>query len=525
METALEKFFPIDGNIANRSFHLRCFSHLRDDMKRALMRIGVEDCQEIPKEILGTEISGLRIEGLVDADTEEVFEDLFEERKKIWPSEFNTWLETKKGRLRNIPDMIKKSMLKPVRIAAGLGNPPNQWTNNTCEALHAVVKEEQNNESLDLCSFIHNVKEKVFDQQLSELTKAIYRMGEYRLAPEFQHHSVDPLQWGQMSVEQKAVIVKKVFSTEVPTDQDVSFGSTDLSVDLDNLRLDLQLPLTTLRKLWSSTDFILKNCSVSKLLSGNFCVTDYDNCFNIFFDKEHALVCPCLYFRHNVGLCPHVMAVAEKENMLMNILTQYSTKKNKFGKMVEINQPKRSGEKPHEKKKRRGANNVRKSPITAVIQLQRNVVGNIGQVDHFDPELDKEKECHFSEYWQNDELFYIIHLGDKEECKNAKACTSCGRAFAKRNPTLYENDVIISHRERYQRPVKDEKGNFLRKTITKPNQLGRKFYCPQKECILKRHPYFWKKLLKVHKGSCDKLEDTHFDILFKNLHFQEKYAR
>ena len=70
-----------------------------------------------------------------------------------------------------------------------------------------------------------------------------------------------------------------------------------------------------------------------------------------------------------------------------------------------------------------------------------------------------------------------------------------------------------------------EKGNFLRKTITKPNQLGRKFYCPQKECILKRHPYFWKKLLKVHKGSCDKLEDTHFDILFKNLHFQEKYAR
>ena len=46
---------------------------------------------------------------------------------------------------------------------------------------------------------------------------------------------------------------------------------------------------------------------------------------------------------------------------------------------------------------------------------------------------------------------------------------------AKSYPT---NAILIIHKERYERPVKDERGKFLRMKVS--NQLGKKFYCVKK---------------------------------------------
>ena len=40
--------------------------------------------------------------------------------------------------------------------------------------------------------------------------------------------------------------------------------------------------------------------------------------------------------------------------------------------------------------------------------------------------------------------------------------------------------------ERYERTVKDSSGKLLHMTIT--NNIGRKFYCINKNCLLCRHP-------------------------------------
>ena len=76
---------------------------------------------EITKEIFGCESKGKRIAGLIDAENEKEFDILWEEAKQKWPRRFVGWLNGTKGRMRTFPNMIKKSMLKPVRVAAGLG--------------------------------------------------------------------------------------------------------------------------------------------------------------------------------------------------------------------------------------------------------------------------------------------------------------------------------------------------------------------------------------------------------------------
>ena len=90
-------------------------------------------------------------------------------------------MKTTKFRLRSLKSTIEKCMLTEVRVAAGLGNPPNKWVNNRMESLNLVIKEQINNNAVDMVTFLEAVKEKVFDQQLEELVKGIYGIGEYRL--------------------------------------------------------------------------------------------------------------------------------------------------------------------------------------------------------------------------------------------------------------------------------------------------------------------------------------------------------
>ena len=160
IKKAFEKVFPVSDS--GLSIHLRCFSHLADDIKRYLTGKGVNDekIKEIVATILGREKDGVRIEGLVDADDEETFDTLLRERMEEGPEHFNDWLKMTKGRNRSIPETIKKCMLMPVRRSANLGNPPGKFTNNTTESLTLVIKEEQHHQSLNICTFPENIKKK-----------------------------------------------------------------------------------------------------------------------------------------------------------------------------------------------------------------------------------------------------------------------------------------------------------------------------------------------------------------------------
>ena len=50
-----------------------------------------------------------------------------------------------------------------------------------------------------------------------------------------------------------------------------------------------------------------------------------------------------------------------------------------------------------------------------------------------------------------------------------------------------------------------------------------KYYCVNKECLLPRHPYFWKGLVPIDDETVDKLTKEHYSYIFKKLHYKPKW--
>ena len=218
LEKAFEEVFPPGQNI-----HLRCFTHIQQDIKRKLkeLNVGEETQKRVIAQILGKEYQGKRYIGLVDTPVDE-FDSKLEILAKSWPTEFKDWFFSKKGRLRSMPDMIKKCMLKELRTAAGLGNPANKFTTQRSEAMNKVIKDELGHQTTDLITLHEIIEKRIVHQQRSELTKAIYGMGEYRLCSEFQHLSTTPKVWAEKTPQQKEAHVQLVLG---PPDKRAAKGN------------------------------------------------------------------------------------------------------------------------------------------------------------------------------------------------------------------------------------------------------------------------------------------------------------
>ena len=113
-----------------------------------------------------------------------------------------------------------------------------------------------------------------------------------------------------------------------------------------------------------------------------------------------------------------------------------------------------------------------------------------------DPELDEEKKQ------------YLANIGKY-----------CKLAFPRKNLKC-GYDLVVVHKERDERPNISESGKRVSQIVT--NQLGRIFYCVNKDCLLKRHPYFWKRTLFMRKDVSVKLSNKYFQHLkvFQQLHFK-----
>ena len=117
---------------------------------------------------------------------------------------------TAKGRVRPLKGTLKECMLRPLRIAAGLGNPPNKWDNQRTEAMNNVIREETDYQVSDQAAIHQILETRVVKQQESEYTKAIYNTGECRLSQPYRHFAVSPLDWSTETEHQKRLHILKV---------------------------------------------------------------------------------------------------------------------------------------------------------------------------------------------------------------------------------------------------------------------------------------------------------------------------
>ena len=89
-------------------------------------------------------------------------------------------------------------------------------------------------------------------------------------------------------------------------------------------------------------------------------------------------------------------------------------------------------------------------------------------------------------------------------------------AFARGGVVCILQDIAILHKERYCYPKKDSK----RRVTMEPtwNQEVSKYYSAKKDCILRRHSYFWKGMVEIDQDVIMNLKEGHLKLLREALH-------
>ncbi|XP_028410639.1 uncharacterized protein LOC114533331 [Dendronephthya gigantea] len=209
----------IDGLKRNFRFalFLRCFIHFKDNVKRQLSERGLpsEIKSKFLNEIFGKQEGDTKYAGLLDCDTEEEFDNKLIALQGEWESRekevygtlkttntFYEWFLKEKARDG------KESMLKSIRIEAGLGNPPRKYTNNDPESANFVIKHGLKFDAKKPHEFVQEMKN-IIQRQYRDEDRAVFGKGPYEIRPEFQHLTVDDKTWSRLNHEQLMAKVEK----------------------------------------------------------------------------------------------------------------------------------------------------------------------------------------------------------------------------------------------------------------------------------------------------------------------------
>ena len=145
-EKALGDAFKLQFSSAT---HLQCFIHVKDCIIRKLRDIGIVGGASKPflQDIFGSQEGTHLYSGLVDCNVAMEFDENLKKLKDKWNEAeckirsstspvFFDWFT------RYQSNIMKETMLRPLRQKAGLGNPPMPYTNNANESANAKIKEK-----------------------------------------------------------------------------------------------------------------------------------------------------------------------------------------------------------------------------------------------------------------------------------------------------------------------------------------------------------------------------------------------
>ena len=146
----------------------------------------------------------------------------------------------------------------------------------------------------------------MIQQQEQEYVKAIYGMGDYWLAPEFQAYSVTSFAWSQKTPEQQRRHVHKVLNVIVQSNSNYE-ETVDFSRGLWGYQCRRGIFKSNLAQ---SRNHCLSLQSNPDLGQGAYCVTEFGNCVNVTV-KGGSPTWRCRNSQSTAGLCSHILAVMD----------------------------------------------------------------------------------------------------------------------------------------------------------------------------------------------------------------------
>ena len=312
------------------SIKLRCLEHFRQNVKDELKKLGIRGPQEkyFLDKIFGSVCGDVRVEGILDANDEEEFDNLlFACKREMTERELELRPDTEPSFYNWIlkhAEVMKKSMILGVRRAAGLSS-GDSCTSNDAESnnLKSVADDE-----MSTVEFISLSKSLALNQR-QDIIQAVLKSVEYRFKAVYSNLELVDGRWFQMSKEQRMRHLNKVMNTPV-TSSEGSNPEHHLSIGYTSARL--AKPPTMLAAIWcKDQEHLLTPGSISVLPSQDdagaqascaakrFAVyskshPDSPNVVNLYDDGS--MQCPCIMFKSSTNLCSHSVAVAEKEHVL-----------------------------------------------------------------------------------------------------------------------------------------------------------------------------------------------------------------
>jgi len=248
-----------------------------------------------------------------------------------------------------------------------------------------------------------------------------------------------------------------IFQVDVDERKGQGSRTKVLSVPIENCGIST-ITTALLSNIWHQAAVILSDYHVLEVGDG-YVVTEYSSCTKInMVGTNGNLKCGCNTFKSTSGICAHVLVVAEEKKELSLFLARFSKPK----KQMPLNNiPKRAGEKPKEKKKRKGKNNVKSVSI-------------VTEQPPVDPYIDLPKPTNFTEIYHNNNPFFVVFT---TALKQPVKCQSCKVEFqSKGQAVCVPYDIALGHNERYYYPKKDDQGRLIGMEPTWKKE-ARRYYC------------------------------------------------
>ena len=530
--------FGTDGeiNIANAfvcelpgSIHLRCKIHLHDNIDRKLSSLSYDKVarQEVLNSIFGKRVGNTRTKALTDASTAEEFDTMLNDLETKWLQietsqhsgdvQFFSWFKN------HLVVVMKENVIASVRQNAGLGCPPEFYTQNSSECSNSIVKRNAGGkrEWSDFCTSLEDTAK----SQALELEKAVYGMGEFRLSHDFKHLAIRADKWVEMSAEQQDAHIKRCFgnpldkigkSEEDLQSQVAANNQCNLSIGFNECSITT-LSQANLRYMWSAASKILdetdgvlrvpwdKKGTQRLVFNGN----DIPPC-QVNVEEGESIKCSCAKFK-SAMICPHSLAVAESEHCLPNFLARVRSKRKEPDpyKLVSSDLP-RSAAKKSSTSKRKGKANDKRVPLmqiqssSTVTRPPNATVESIAAsalLALSDPNLSQE----------NDENFSLKFLAGTQ----VRTCYGCGQCI--RVPPAVPappHDLCLVNKE--FRSYRAQDGSL--KVSNAPQNCH---YHLRRSCVERKHADFQPSNLKIPAGAGPYMTAVHWNFLSKEFGLKE----
>jgi hypothetical protein len=273
------------------------------------------------------EISGTSTESLVSSKTKEQFTERLTGLKEKWTTRHKEGGKFYNFFLQRKP--FRNCLTAEVRSLSGLGYPPDVYSQNANECMNSVIKRVAQNKKMDVIDCIENLRKVVAHQQNMKKLTMISR-GELLVTDEFADAMVDEDDFFKMTKQQQNASFKKFCSVPLRRKESVEeiFCSKNQDDILENQSVQVSqvsitsIPYTILQSMFVDANRILAEDNHIHQFGDDksFYVEDFTrdgqaNHVKIRGRGEIACEPSCLRWA-SYKLCSHVIAVAERKNML-----------------------------------------------------------------------------------------------------------------------------------------------------------------------------------------------------------------